>query len=105
MIAKLRFLAPMFGAGAAAAVLAIAPMASADTPSAPGTAPAGPLTNVTSHIAENPGGGGCVDGVGCGHGGPGGGGGCVDGVGCGSGNFWEGGGGCVEGVGCGGWRP
>lgn len=103
MIAKLRFLAPLFGAGAAATVLAIAPMASADTPS-PAASPANPVTQVTNHIAEHPG-GGCVEGVGCGHGGPGGGGGCVEGVGCGSGNIWEGGGGCVEGVGCGGWRP
>jgi hypothetical protein len=96
MRATLKFIAPLVMAGAAAATIAAAPIAAADS-----FAVATGVPSIT-HFAEEPGGDGCVNGV-CGSGGPGGGGGCTaDGV-CGSGGPW-GGEGCVPGVGCFEWR-
>lgn len=112
MLGKLNFIAPLLMAGAAATAIAAAPIAAAD----------GYAGGISSpYIADQPGGGGCVNGagcgggdgnngggcvpgVGCGGGNPGGGSGCVLGVGCGGGSL-AGGGGCVAGVGCGGYRP
>jgi hypothetical protein len=107
MIAKLNIITPLFAAGAVATAISAAPIAAADS------VPAHPPTVTHSYFAptDDQGGGGCVNGAGCGSGGanqngPGlpGGGGCVPGVGCGSGGinfFGPGGGGCVPGVGCG----
>lgn len=114
MKAVSRFVAPLMMAGAAVLAIAVAPVAAAES----FATAAGPSIGV---FAQSPGGGGCVNGsgcgggdasggggcipnVGCGSGGFGRGGGCVTGVGCGSGDF-TGGGGCVVGVGCGGYRP
>jgi hypothetical protein len=92
MMAKLKFMAPLLMAGAAAAGIAASPFAVAD---AYATAAGASIT----HVAPlSPGGDGCANGV-CGSGGPGGGGGCTaDGV-CGHGGP-GGGGGCIPGVGC-----
>ena len=93
MMAKLKFMAPLMMAGAAAAAIAAAPYAVADA----STVGAG--SSITQFAPQQPGGGGCVNGV-CGSGdASGGGGGCnADGV-CGNGGP-QGGGGCVPGVGC-----
>ncbi len=104
-------IAPVFMSGAAAAAIAAAPYAVADsygvlaesstTISANG--PGDCIPNVNCN-PPGPDGGGCVQGVGCGGGGPVGGAGCVEGVGCGGGSP-AGGSGCVPGVGCGGYQP
>lgn len=94
-MAKLKYLAPLLMAGAAATAIAAAPVAAAESYAVA----AGPSM---TQFAQQPGGDGCVNGT-CGHGGPQGGGGCTaDGV-CGHGGPW-GGGGCVPGVGCFEWR-
>ena len=113
MMAKLKFLAPLVMAGAAATAIAAAPIAAAES-----FAVATGASSIT--IPLSPGGDGCdwasgvcgsgdasggsgctADGT-CGGGGPLGGGGCTaEGV-CGSGGPW-GGGGCVPGVGCFNW--
>nr|WP_108723728.1 PE-PGRS family protein [Mycolicibacterium komanii]CRL75204.1 hypothetical protein CPGR_03964 [Mycolicibacterium komanii] len=93
MIAKLRTLAPLLMAGAAATAIAAAPVALVQN--YPGT----PI----SSVAQGPDYSGCAADGTCGRGGPDGGGGCTaDGV-CGHGGPW-GGGGCVPGVGCFEWR-
>ena len=114
MMAKLKFIAPLVMAGAAATAIAAAPVAAAESLAVA----AG--TSITQFAPETPGGGGCdwasgvcgsgdasggsgctADGT-CGGGGPLGGGGCTaEGV-CGSGGP-SGGGGCVPGVGCFNW--
>jgi hypothetical protein len=98
MMAKLKFLAPLF-MGAAATAIAAAPVAAADAFSvAAGTS----ITQFAQSPGDDGGGGCTADGT-CGSGGPWGGGGCTaDGV-CGSGGPW-GGGGCVPDVGCFEWR-
>jgi hypothetical protein len=108
MMAKLKFIAPLIMAGAAATAIAAAPIAAAESFAVP--------TGVSSvTIPLQPGGDGCAYGA-CGSGGPGGGGGrTADGTWghggpgggygcnadgwCGGGGPW-GGGGCVPGVGC-----
>ena len=112
MMAKLKFIGPLFMAGMAATAIAAAPVAVADS----FAAAAGIST--TQFAAQTPGGDGCANGV-CGSGGPGGGSGCTaEGV-CGSGGPFGGGGctadgtcghggpggggGCVPGVGCFNW--
>jgi hypothetical protein len=91
MMAKLKFLAPLVMAGAAATAIAAAPVAAADMYATAGMS--------MTQFAQQPGGDGCLEDGTCGWGGPDGGGGCTtDGV-CGSGGPW-GGGGCVPGVGC-----
>lgn len=93
MIAKLRTLAPLLMAGAAATAIAAAPIAVAQSyPGAP-----------SHYVTQGPDYGGCTADGTCGRGGPDGAGGCTaDGV-CGHGGPW-GGGGCVPGVGCFEWR-
>jgi hypothetical protein len=108
MMAKLKFIAPLIMAGAAATAIAAAPIAAAESFAVPTGVP-----SIT--IPLQPGGDGCANGV-CGGGGPGGGSGCtadgtcgsggpLGGGGCtaagvcGHGGPW-GGGGCVPGVGC-----
>jgi hypothetical protein len=108
MMAKLKFMAPLLMAGAAAVGIAAAPYAVADTYAAA----AG--TSITQFAPLSPGGDGCANGV-CGNGGPGGGQGCTADGTCGSGGPGGGGctadgicghggpgggGGCVPGVGC-----
>ena len=109
MLAKLKFMAPLLMAGAAAAGIASAPYAVAD---AYATA-AG--SSITHYLPLDPGGDGCLNGV-CGNGGPQGGSGCTPDGTCGSGGPEGGsgctaagacgyggpggGGGCVPGVGC-----
>ena len=73
MMAKLKFLAPLVMAGAAATAIAAAPIAAAES-----FAVAAGASSIT--IPLDPGGSGCANGA-CGNGGPGGGG-CVPGVGC-----------------------
>ena len=91
-MAKLKFMAPLLMAGAAAAGIAAAPYAVADAYAVA----AG--SSITQFAPQQPGGGGCVNGV-CGSGDASGGSGCnADGV-CGNGGP-QGGGGCVPGVGC-----
>jgi len=75
MMAKLKFLAPLLMAGAAATAIAAAPVAAAESMALV----AG--TSITHFLPQQPGGDGCANGV-CGSGGPQGGGGCVPGVGC-----------------------
>jgi hypothetical protein len=111
MMAKLKFLAPLVMAGAAATAIAAAPIAAAES-----FAVATGASSIT--LPLSPGGDGCYNGVcgsgdagggsgcttdgTCGSGGPLGGGGCTaEGV-CGHGGPW-GGGGCVPGVGCFNW--
>jgi hypothetical protein len=110
MMAKLKFVAPLLMAGAAATAIAAAPIAAAES-----VAVATGISSIT--IPASPGGDGCYNGIcgsgdaggsgctadgTCGSGGPLGGGGCTaDGV-CGHGGPW-GGGGCVPGVGCFNW--
>ena len=75
-MAKMKFIAPLFMAAAAATAIAAAPVAAAE----PFAVAAG--ISITQFAPEDdPGGGGCANGV-CGSGGPAGGGGCVPGVGC-----------------------
>ena len=94
-MAKLKFLAPLVMAGAAATAIAAAPVAAAESIAVVTG------TSITQFLPESPGGDGCYNGV-CGSGGPLGGGGCTaDGV-CGHGGP-QGGGGCVPGVGCFNW--
>ena len=106
-MAKLKFIAPLLMAGAAATAIAAAPIAIAESFAV--------STGPSSITIPAQGGDGCANGV-CGRGGPGGGGGCTadgtcgnggplggggctaDGV-CGHGGP-TGGGGCVPGVGC-----
>jgi hypothetical protein len=76
MMAKLKFMAPLFMAGMAATAIAAAPYAVADAYAVA----AG--SSITHFAPEDPGGSGCTADGRCGHGGPGGGGGCVPGVGC-----------------------
>ena len=112
MMAKLKFLAPLLMAGAAATAIAAAPVAAAESMAIV----AG--TSITHFLPQDPGGDGCANGV-CGGGGPQGGSGCTpEGV-CGSGGPQGGGGcnaegvcghggpggggGCVPGVGCFNW--
>src|SRR6476659_1062976 len=107
MMAKLKFVAPLVMAGAAATAIAAAPIAAAESFAVATGA------SITQFAAQRPGGDGCANGVcgsvdagggsrrtaggTCGSGGPlGGGGGTAEGVG-GSGGPW-GGGGCVPGV-------
>jgi hypothetical protein len=96
MMAKLKFLAPLLMAGAAATAIAAAPVAAADAIAAAGVSS---ITIAASQDWGPNGGSGCTADGTCGHGGPNGGGGCTaDGV-CGHGGP-RGGGGCVPGVGC-----
>jgi hypothetical protein len=107
MMAKLKFVAPLFMAGMAATAIAAAPYAVADAYAVA----AG--SSITQFAPEDAGGNGCAnggcgggganggctaDGT-CGSGGPGGGGGCTAQGACGSGGP-GGGGGCAPGVGC-----
>ena len=111
MIARLKFVAPLVMAGAAATAIFAAPVAAAESYAA-----AAGISSIT--IPLDPGGDGCYQGTcgnggpqggsgctpdgTCGNGGPLGGGGCTaEGV-CGHGGPW-GGGGCVPGVGCFNW--
>jgi hypothetical protein len=110
MLAKFTITKPLVVAGAVAATIAAAPMASADVAAiGPGSTSAG----ITHFIPLDPGGGGCDANGNCGsggvngpNGGPGGQG-CIPGVGCGNGGQnWgpggvPGGQGCLPGVGCG----
>ena len=96
-MAKLKFIAPLVMAGAAATAIAAAPVAAAESLAVVTG------TSITQFAPETPGGGGCdwASGV-CGSGDASGGSGCTaEGV-CGSGGPW-GGGGCVPGVGCFNW--
>src|SRR5271165_5884083 len=93
MMAKLKFMAPLFMAGMAATAIAAAPYAVADAYAVA----AG--SSITQFAPEDPGGSGCTADGTCGSGGPGGGGGCTAQGACGSGGPW-GGGGCAPGVGC-----
>ena len=94
MMTKLKFVAPLVMAGAAATAIAAAPVASAQS-----FAVATGGSSIT--IPLSPGGDGCYNGI-CGSGDASGGSGCTaDGV-CGHGGPW-GGGGCVPGVGCFNW--
>ena len=109
MMAKLKFMAPLFMAGMAATAIAAAPYAVADAYAVA----AG--SSITQFAPEDPGGNGCANGVcgggdangssgctadgTCGSGGPGGGGGCTAQGACGHGGP-GGGGGCAPGVGC-----
>jgi hypothetical protein len=68
MMAKLRFIAPLVMAGAAATAIAAAPVAAAES----FAVAAG--TSITQFAPASPGGDGCANGV-CGSG-------CVPGVGC-----------------------
>ena len=108
MFEKLNFMKPLVIGGAAAAAIAVMPVAAAEA-SVGSPAAAGPSHSV---FKQDPGGGGCDPSGNCGSGGqftgPGGGPGgqgCVPGVGCGSGGQFAGPGGvpggCVAGVGCG----
>jgi hypothetical protein len=110
MFEKLNFMKPLVIGGAAAAAIAVMPVAAAEA-SAGSPASAGPTHSV---FKQDPGGGGCDTNGSCGSGGqfngPGGGPGgqgCVPGVGCGSGGQFAGPGGipggtgCLPGVGCG----
>ncbi|ORV84899.1 PE-PGRS family protein [Mycobacterium interjectum] len=112
MFTKLTLTKRLVVSGAAAAAIAVAPIAMTD-PVASAAAPSGPAP---THIVfkDDPGGGGCDANGNCGSGGqnqgPGGGPGgqgCVPGVGCGSGGQFAGPGGvpggtgCLPGVGCG----
>src|SRR5271166_5786043 len=92
MMAKLKFLAPLFMAGMAATAIAAAPYAVADAYAVA----AG--SSITQFAPEDPGGNGCANGV-CGGGNANGGSGCTADGTCGSGGPW-GGGGCAPGVGC-----
>jgi hypothetical protein len=111
MMAKLKFIAPLVMAGAAATAIAAAPIAVAES--------FGAATGTSSiTIPLSPGGDGCYNGVcgsgdggsgsgcttdgTCGSGGPLGGSGCTAEGACGHGGPW-GGGGCVPGVGCFNW--
>ena len=94
MMARLKFIAPLFMAGAAATAIAAAPIASAQS-----FAVATGVSSIT--IPASPGGEGCANGV-CGSGDTSGGGGCTADGKCGSGGPW-GGQGCVPGVGCFNW--
>jgi hypothetical protein len=91
MMAKLKFVAPLVMAGAAATAIAAAPIAAAES-----FAVATGISSIT--IPASPGGDGCYNGI-CGSGDAGGGGGCTAAGVCGHGGPW-GGGGCVPGVGC-----
>ena len=94
MMARLKFIAPLLMAGAAATAIAAAPIASAQSfAAATGT------SSIT--IPASPGGDGCLNGT-CGSGDASGGGGCTADGTCGSGGLW-GGQGCVPGVGCFNW--
>jgi hypothetical protein len=111
MMARLKFMAPLLMAGAAAAGIAAAPYAVADAYAVA----AG--SSITQFAPQSPGGDGCDWALGAcgggdasggsgsltdgtwGYGGPGGGGGCNTDGACGHGDA-SGGGGCVPGVGC-----
>ena len=110
MFEKLNFMKPLVIGGAAAAAIAVMPVAAAEA------AVGSPASTGVTHSVykQDPGGGGCDANGNCGSGGqfngPGGGpggGGCVSGVGCGSGGQnagpggVPGGTGCLPGVGCG----
>jgi hypothetical protein len=110
MFEKFKFMKPLVIGGAAAAAIAVMPVAAAEA-SVGSPATAGPTHSV---FKQDPGGGGCDANGTCGSGGqftgPGGGPGgqgCVPGVGCGSGGQFAGPGGvpggtgCLPGVGCG----
>src|SRR5271166_5889035 len=92
MMAKLKFMAPLFMAGMAATAIAAAPYAVADAYAVA----AG--SSITQFAPEDPGGNGCANGV-CGGGNANGGSGCTAQGACGSGGP-GGGGGCAPGVGC-----
>ena len=92
MMAKLKFMAPLFMAGMAATAIAAAPYAVADAYAVA----AG--SSITQFAPEDPGGNGCANGV-CGGGDANGGSGCTADGTCGSGGP-GGGGGCAPGVGC-----
>jgi hypothetical protein len=100
MMAKLKFVAPLVMAGAAATAIAAAPIAAAESFA---TSPGGDgCYNGICGSGDAGGGSGCTTDGTCGSGGPLGGGGCTaEGV-CGHGGPW-GGGGCVPGVGCFNW--
>lgn len=100
-MAKLKFLAPLLMAGAAAAAVSTAPIAVADSfAAAKDSAGASSITIPLQDGNFGPdGGSGCTPDGTCGHGGPQGGGGCTASGVCGHGGPW-GGGGCVPGVGC-----
>jgi hypothetical protein len=113
MMAKLKFIAPLFMAGAAATAIVAAPVAAADAyavaagissitiPASPGGDGCDWASGVCGGGDASGGGGSMTDGT-WGHGDASGGGGCTaEGV-CGSGGPW-GGGGCVPGVGCFNW--
>jgi uncharacterized low-complexity protein len=109
MMAKLKFLAPLVMAGAAATAIAAAPVAAAESIAAITS------TSITHYLPQDPAGSGCANGTcgsgdasggsgctpdgTCGSGGPLGGSGCnAEGV-CGHGDP-GGGGGCVPWIGC-----
>jgi hypothetical protein len=89
MMAKLKSVALLVMAGAAATAIAAAPIAAAES-----FAVATGISSIT--IPASPGGDGCYNGI-CGSGDAGGG--CTAAGVCGHGGPW-GGGGCVPGVGC-----
>src|SRR6478609_1953448 len=95
MMAKLKFVAPLVMAGAAATAIAAAPIAAAES-FAVATG-----ISITQFAPQSPGGDGCANGV-CGSGDAGGGSGCTTDGTCGSGGPL-GGSGCVPGVGCFNW--
>ncbi|MDY6999371.1 MAG: PE-PGRS family protein [Actinomycetota bacterium] len=89
---KATVIAPLFAAGAVAASIGMAPGVAAQAPVQP--VPAVPQQPPVPPPPPPPpppplpwGGGGCIEGVGCGSGNPLGGGGCVEGVGCGGGGL------------------
>src|ERR1700722_15708772 len=103
MFEKLNFMKPLVIGAAAAAAIAVMPVAAAEA-SVGSPASAGPTHSV---FKQDPGGGGCDPSGNWGSGGGPGGQGFVPGVGCGSGGQFAGPGGlpggtgCLPGVGCG----
>ena len=96
-MAKLKFIAPLFMAGAAATAIAAAPIAAAES----FAVASGP--SITQFAPQTPGGDGCANGT-CGGGGPQGGSGCTPDGTCGSGGP-QGGGGCTAAGVCGSGGP
>jgi hypothetical protein len=98
MMAKLKFIAPLLMAGAAATAIGMAPVAAAESFAVATGAPS--IVFAEQGGSGGPGGGNACDANGtCGHWTNNSGGGCTAAGWCGEGGPW-GGGGCVPGVGC-----